>query len=127
MPETDRNAGTARLLIVVPVAIAYQNELIQSVEGLHRLLPKDKSTAVQTALLKEVAGHIADARNGIAKLRAALKSAYEEENELKKAKAYCHNIKPILDAIRVPVDALEGLVPDSSWPLLKYEEMLFLI
>ena len=45
----------------------------------------------------------------------------------KKAIAYCDRIKEkYFDKIRDAVDALELLIDDDDWPLVKYREMLFL-
>ena len=35
-------------------------------------------------------------------------------------------IVPAMDAIREIADQLEGMVPDESWPLPTYQEMLFI-
>ena len=44
-----------------------------------------------------------------------------------KAFEYCSKVKPYFDKIRAEIDGLELLVPDASWPLPKYREMLFLM
>ncbi|MEO0852677.1 MAG: glutamine synthetase type III, partial [Cyanobacteria bacterium J06648_11] len=39
---------------------------------------------------------------------------------------YCaKTIRPLMEDVRVYVDALEGEVADSFWPLPTYQEMLF--
>nr|MBA2513583.1 glutamine synthetase type III [Solirubrobacterales bacterium] len=35
-------------------------------------------------------------------------------------------VVPAMDAVRETADRLEGLVPDSLWPLPKYSEILFI-
>lgn len=37
-----------------------------------------------------------------------------------------HTVRPLMDGIRVYVDALEGEVADDLWPLPTYQEMLFI-
>ncbi|MEL6131854.1 MAG: glutamine synthetase III [Bacteroidota bacterium] len=43
----------------------------------------------------------------------------------KKSYHYAEVIRPLLQKIRSQVDSLEGMIPDSQWPLPKYREMLF--
>ena len=112
---------------IVPAAISYQNELLASVEGLQRVLPKDIAVKVQTELLTEVAEYIAAARNGAVNLQKTLDAVTAQEDVKQKALDYCHKIKPLFENIRAAVDALEGLVPDAKWPLPKYREMLFIL
>ncbi|MBI5630550.1 MAG: glutamine synthetase III [Elusimicrobia bacterium] len=111
----------------IPAAISYQNELIESARGLRELLPKDGAVKAQLSILEEVAGHVAEARLGIERLKGVLAEAEREDDVEKKALAYCHKVKPLFDVVRAEVDALEGLVPDNIWPVPKYREMLFII
>jgi glutamine synthetase len=40
---------------------------------------------------------------------------------------YCaETIRPLMEEVRVHVDALEGMVTDELWPFPKYQEMLFI-
>ena len=43
-----------------------------------------------------------------------------------RAHMYASNVLPIFDAIRKAADGLELIVDDSSWPLAKFRELLFL-
>ena len=112
---------------VVPAAVAYQNQLLASVEGLHKVLPKDGAVKAQAELLKTVASLISEALEGVSSLRKAMEHAEGVAEEREKALAYCHKVKPHFDKIRAAVDALEALVPDRSWPMPKYREMLFIL
>ncbi|OGR90113.1 MAG: glutamine synthetase [Elusimicrobia bacterium RIFCSPHIGHO2_02_FULL_57_9] len=111
----------------IPAAVEYQNQLIKSIRGLKELLPNDGSLRAQTELLKEVSGHVEAAQRGVDVLRKALDAAEKTDDAKEKAMAYCHKVKPSFDPIRQAVDALEGLVPDNTWPMPKYREMLFLM
>ncbi len=111
----------------VPAAVGYQNELLESVQGLQKVLPSDAAVKAQIDLLREVAGQIAEARRGVETLKKELAAAEAEEDAKKKALAYCHKVKPCFETVRAAVDALEGIVPDGRWPMPKYREMLFLI
>ena len=123
----------ARLIIelvnnqVIPAALSYQNELSGAARGLQGLLPEEPALKTELELLREVAGHIDAARQGVERLGKSLSAAEKVDDAREKALAYCSKVKPHFDSIRASVDALEGLVPDGLWPLPKYREMLFLL
>jgi glutamine synthetase len=39
---------------------------------------------------------------------------------------YAKEVLPIFETLRTAADGLELIVEDSSWPLAKYRELLFL-
>ena len=55
----------------------------------------------------------------------ARKAANKIEDEYEKALAY-HEIAESLFAIRRPIDKLEEIVDNNTWPLPKYREILFI-
>ncbi len=112
---------------VIPAAVAYQNDLGQALSGLKEHVPQSPGVKAETEILRQVAGHVAQAREGIVRLQDALGKADGRADAKDRALAYCHEVKPCFDAIRAGCDALEGLVPDRLWPFPKYREMLFLI
>ncbi|MBI5624381.1 MAG: glutamine synthetase III [Elusimicrobia bacterium] len=123
----------AKLLIemmetrVLPAAFGYQEELASSISALKEVLPKHPSLRSQESLLDEVAGGIGSAREAVARLRTSMAAAERESEPLKRALAYCHEVKARFSMLRRTADSLEALVPDNRWPLPKYHEMLFLI
>ena len=54
-----------------------------------------------------------------------LEKASKVSNE-KRAELYFKELKPLMEHIRRHVDALECVVPDDTWDLPKYREMLFI-
>ncbi|MBI5209687.1 MAG: glutamine synthetase III [Elusimicrobia bacterium] len=112
---------------VIPAAASYQKDLAESIKALRDVLPKHPSLRSQEGLLDEVAGHIGSAREGLGRLRKAMAEAEKESDALKKALAYCHVVRLRFSMLRRAADALEGLIPESLWPLPKYHDMLFLI
>ena len=99
--------------LFVPTGVAYAEQLaetIRSVEGIN----KTKSTAMRK-ILKTVSGltdQIIDAAEKLEK-SASGDSAVKT--------------KEAMEALREPVDVLEGYVPRDTWPLPSYAEMLFLL
>ncbi|MCW5900650.1 MAG: glutamine synthetase III [Flavobacteriales bacterium] len=123
-----RVAGDLAKNHIVPVAIAYQNRLLENVRGLKDVLPADKvkkATAVQLALIEEISERIAAIMGLVHDMVEARKKANKVDDPRHKAIAYCDEVKPFLDRIRYQSDKLELLVDDELWPLPKMRELLF--
>ena len=56
----------------------------------------------------------------------ARRKANELDDVEEKAKAYCYEVLPLMEEIRVYVDRLEYLVADKDWPMVKYRELMFM-
>ncbi|MDE1976523.1 MAG: glutamine synthetase III [Elusimicrobia bacterium] len=112
----------------VPAAAAYQKEFSATLRGVAEVLPgQTDALKIQGEILSRVTGLIAQAITAAEEIKKALVSAEKIDDAHEKALAYCHKVKPLFDPVREAVDGLEGLVPDSLWPLPKYREMLFRI
>jgi glutamine synthetase len=113
---------------IVPVAIAYQNRLIENVRGLREVLSAEKArkaTATQLGLIEEISEHISAVMALVSQMIEARKKANNLEDARDKAIAYCDKVKPYLEKIRYHADKLELLVDDEQWPLPKMRELLF--
>ncbi|MBK6341412.1 MAG: glutamine synthetase III [Flavobacteriales bacterium] len=113
---------------VVPVAIAYQNRLIENVRGLREVLGSEKAkkaTATQIRLIEEMSDHVSAVVSLVEEMIEARKKANALEEPRAKAIAYCDQVKPFLERIRYHADKLELLVDDELWPLPKMRELLF--
>jgi len=55
----------------------------------------------------------------------AAKETASQMHGQKQAEAYCNDVKPRFDKIREASDALEMMVDDELWPMMKYRELLF--
>lgn len=111
---------------ILPVAVTYQNSLIQNVKGLKELGLEEKTYAAQLNLLKVISGHIQEINDNVEAMIDERKKANKMDDMRKKAEAYCTKIKVRFDKIRYHVDKLELFVDDKLWPMPKYREMLFL-
>src|SRR5690554_2330734 len=112
---------------VVPIAVKYQNVLIENVRGLKEIYGDGfkKLAEEQMTLIEEISGHIASINSNVTKMINARKEANRIECIEEKADAYCYKVKPFFDEIRYHCDKLELLVDDELWPLTKYRELLF--
>ena len=123
-----RVAGDLAKNHIVPVAITYQNRLIENVKGLREVLPADKAkkaTATQLDLIERISEHMAKVMTLVDEMVEARKKANAMEHARDKAIAYCDTVKPFLEGIRYHADKLELLVDDELWPLPKMRELLF--
>lgn len=113
---------------IIPIAIRYQNTLIENVRGLKDVL--DSKTFVklsrnQMLTIKEISEHVEEIKDKVAEMLEARKKANHLESMEETAKAYSQDVMPYLDKIRFHVDKLELMVDDELWPLPKYRELLF--
>jgi glutamine synthetase len=111
---------------VLPVAIRYQNEIIENVKGLKEIGLPASSYESQLRIIEVISNHI----NAISSNVEAMINARKEANAIEimhaRAEAYCDKVKPYFDTIRYHADKLELIVDDQMWVLPKYREMLFL-
>lgn len=113
---------------IIPIAIRYQNTLIENVKGLKDVL--DQKTFVklsrnQMQTIKEISEHVEEIKDQVAAMLEERKKANKIEDVEKLALAYNQSVMPYLETIRYHVDKLELMVDDELWPLPKYRELLF--
>jgi len=113
---------------IIPIAIRYQNTLIENVKGLKDVL--DSKTFVklsrnQMRTIKEISEHVEEIKDKVADMLEERKKANRLDKMEDKALAYNQYVMPYLDVIRHHVDRLELMVDDELWPLPKYRELLF--
>ncbi|MFT7899687.1 glutamine synthetase III [Tenacibaculum ascidiaceicola] len=111
---------------VIPIAIQYQNTLIENVRGLKEIFGNnfEKYANEQIDLIQKISNHIAEINSKIEDMIEERKKANKLEGQ-KNADAYCNKVKPYFDEIRYHCDKLELMVDDNLWPLTKYRELLF--
>ncbi|MDZ7740409.1 MAG: glutamine synthetase III [Bacteroidota bacterium] len=114
---------------IIPVAIRYQNLLIENAKGLKEVL--DQKTYVklsrnQLTSIKEISEHITEIKSNVEAMKEERKKANRMQSTDEMAKAYYENVRPYLESIRYHVDKLELMVDDMLWPMPKYRELLFI-
>jgi len=113
---------------IIPIAIRYQNTLIENVKGLKEILDLQmygKVSKDELDIITRISHHISEIKKGVDKMIDARKVANKIEKEEAQAVAYDTDVRPLGDVIRRHVDKLELLVDDELWPLPKYRELLF--
>ncbi len=113
---------------ILPVAIAYQNDLIKNAQGLIAILgDKEGKEAARTQInfIKSISKHVNALNDKVNLMIAERKKANVLDSARDKAYAYCDNVKSMFDDIRYHADKLEIMVDDNTWPLPKLRELLF--
>ena len=106
--------------LVYPAATRYLSDLANTSLSL-----KEIGVDFEKEVLEKVASLTKSMMDSVSKLMAALAShdfASPEEH----MQFLSHTIRPLMDGVRVSVDALESEVADDLWPLHTYQEMLFI-
>jgi len=114
---------------IIPIAIKYQNTLIENVKGLKQVLDYQtygKLSHNQMETITEISEHVDKIKTYVHNMVEERKVANKMEEPEEKANAYCTKVYPYFDKIRYHVDKLEMLVDDELWPLPKYRELLFM-
>lgn len=120
-----RLIGELAMTHVVPAAIKYLNELIDSLSKLKNIGLTANVAALEESVV-EISEHISAIKKNVREMTEERKKANKMEDGRDKALAYCDLVKPFFDIIRYHSDKLEILVDDNYWELPKYRELLFL-
>ncbi|MCB9275488.1 MAG: glutamine synthetase III [Lewinellaceae bacterium] len=120
-----RTLGEMVVNHVLPAAITYQTTLTQNILQLKETGLPESAYAAQLDIVKRISGNINRMKENVDAMTEARKTANEVGDATGKAKAYCYEVKPLMEAIRTFADRLEYLVDDREWPLVKYRELMF--
>jgi glutamine synthetase len=121
-----RIIGELALNQIIPAAVQYQNELVNSIRGMKEIGSDAKLTSSQKKLAEEISEHINLIVEKVDEMTEKRKDANNIEDAREKAIAYCNTVKPLFEEIRYHADKLEQIVDDKMWPLPKYRELLFM-
>ena len=122
-----RVMGRMAINHVIPAAIDYQTRLLQNIDLCKESFPNDYQTlaATQIGLIKDISFLIKEIHTSVEAMVQARAKANEIQCEYEKALAY-HEIADSLFGIRKFIDQLEEICDNSTWPLPKYREILFI-
>jgi glutamine synthetase len=116
---------------VVPAGYKYEELLARTLNKLAGL-KKSAGLKINPAALEDKKAHLSDiiskiyyVRRNTAEMVNLLEKAKKISDE-KRAELYFEELKPLMEHIRRHVDELECVVPDDTWDLPKYREMLFI-
>ena len=113
---------------ILPTAFKYQHMLVENVNGLKQIY--GDSFVKHAPVAMETIEKISILVDALTSSCSALAKARTKANSMSKiddrAQMYAKNVLPIFEKIREAADGLEQIVDDSTWPLAKYRELLFL-
>jgi len=116
---------------VVPAGYKYEKLLASTLDKIARL-QKSAALKADAAALKDKKEHLNEVilkiyyvRKNVVEMAKMLEKAGKLSDE-KRSKVYFRELKPLMEHIRRHVDELECVVPDDTWDLPKYREMLFI-
>jgi glutamine synthetase len=123
-----RVLGDISLNHIVPIAIRYQNVLLENVKGLKEIFENSEYQELASArldLIRVISKNVSEIKLKVEKMRLARKNANENQNLFDSAMLYTNEVKPFLEDIRKHIDMLEEIVDNELWTLPKYREILF--
>lgn len=123
-----RVLGDLAINHILPIAIIYQNRLLENIRGLKSIFTEEEYkelSADNIALVREISQRVSSIKILVNEMIENRKIANRMECYTQKAEAYEKTTHPYLDKIRYEIDHLEMEVDDEIWPLPKYRELLF--
>jgi glutamine synthetase len=106
---------------ILPAAVRYLTDLLQSVEGAREAGLEPKGILRTAAKVNDLVNQLTEALEALAEQNMELGG----DTIMDKAEHMRDNIIPAMQAVRDAVDPLERLVPDDLWPIPSYRDMLF--
>ncbi len=106
----------------IPAVVRYTKTLADTVIAVREA---GADPFAQAELLGEVNVLLAHARKALKELERATADASAMQDVKDQAFFYKDTVKEAMDALRIPVDALEMLVDKKVWPVPSYGELIF--
>ena len=108
----------------IPAVISYATEVANSINSVRAAVPV-ANFSVQEKLLTRISELLAETESAKERLREARQACLVIKDAKEKAEAYRENVVPAMEALRVPVDALEKIVDKKFWPVPTYGDLVF--
>ena len=123
-----RVLGDLAINHIVPIAVSYQNRLLENLRGLKEIFSPEEYevlSADRKELIREISKRVTSIKVLVREMTEARKVANHMDSYKDKAFAYEATVRPYLEKLRDHIDHLEMEVDDEIWPLPKYRELLF--
>jgi glutamine synthetase len=109
----------------LPAAIEFATDLASSISAIESA--GAGSSSVQADMLVTVSKLIESAYAKLGKLETATAKSHATADVTKRGEAYRDRVFSALGDLRTDIDALEGLVPTTLWPVPTYADLLYMI
>ncbi|MBQ8823793.1 MAG: glutamine synthetase III [Ruminococcus sp.] len=106
----------------IPACLTYSKELADAIAVKESV---EICADVEKDLAKQIGELTSKAYKATSNLAEATAAAASITNIPDMATAYKENVIPIMDELRAAVDALEVMMPSSSWPVPAYSDIIF--
>ncbi len=110
---------------IIPAVLDYKSSLLKEVALCKEVFGSTDNCTTELELIGKISAYVEDVRIKCAAMKEARKQANAITDEYEKAVAY-HRIADALYELRKPIDKLEEIVDNRTWPLPKYRELLFI-
>ncbi|MCR4859381.1 MAG: glutamine synthetase III [Bacteroidales bacterium] len=110
---------------IVPAALEYKAKLLKEVALAKEIYGNLDGCTTEMMILEDISKYVEQVRVRATEMREARKAANMIADDYERALAY-HGIAESFPALRRPIDKLEELVDNKTWPLPKYRELLFI-
>ncbi len=108
---------------IIPAVIKYTTALAASISAVRAACDADVS--VQTELLTEVSGLLADTKKALSKLILMTEQGAAMNEGREQAVFYRDIVMAAMTDLRAPVDKLEMIVDKEIWPMPSYGDLIF--
>ena len=110
---------------IIPAAIAYKTALMKELTLAKELFGNLDRCGTEVRILDRIDKYVEEVGVKAEAMKEARKAANAIEGEYERALAY-HEIAESLYDLRRPIDKLEEVVDNKTWPLPKYRELMFI-
>ena len=110
--------------LYIPAVLHYETSVAASIRDVRAVLPSADVT-VQTELLQKVTDLNAAVYRALSDLENEVRIAGDIPKGKEQARYFQDRVRPAMERLRKPVDALELIVEESFWPVPTYKELLF--
>ena len=107
---------------IIPAVMKYAGRLAKDVNEIKNAGVDAKP---QMDELKEIQDNLSKMKKALDKLKTYEGKAATISGQRELAFFYKDEVRPIMDALRAPADALEMLVDKNDWPFPTYADLLF--
>lgn len=110
---------------IIPAVLEYKNKLLQNIALSQQIYGNTESCNIELGLVKQISELVQEVLTKAEAMKNARARANSIDDLYSRALAY-HDIAESLQDLRRPIDDLEELVDNKTWPLPKYRELLFI-
>ena len=110
--------------LYIPAVLHCETSVAASIRDVRAVLPSADVT-VQTELLQKVTDLNAAVYRALSDLENEVRIAGDIPKGKEQARYFQDRVRPAMERLRKPVDALELIVEESFWPVPTYKELLF--